>query len=273
MLRLILGRAGSGKTEYVRQMLCDKLLAGERDLLLIVPEQFSFETEREMLKKVGASRIQNLDILTFSRLAENVLAETGRENKPKITDGMRAVMMRLALDSLEDKTEIYKKYKSRTPLLQSLVTFSTELKQCAVSTDALETAGKSLPNGVLKQKLTELSQITALYKALVHERFSDDTDLLTELECAITETDCMHDKTVVFDTFAGFTKQERAVIAAMLPACREVYVTLCTEGKESARQNACVFDNINDEMEKLKRVAAERNVPVSYTHLTLPTKA
>ena len=46
MLRLILGRAGSGKTEYVRQMLCDKLLAGERDLLLIVPEQFSFETER-----------------------------------------------------------------------------------------------------------------------------------------------------------------------------------------------------------------------------------
>ena len=263
MLRLILGRAGSGKTEYVRQMLCDKLLAGERDLLLIVPEQFSFETEREMLKKVGASRMQNLEILTFSRLAENVLAETGRENKPKITDGMRAVMMRLALDSLEDKTEIYKKYKSRTPLLQSLVTFSTELKQCAVSTDALETAGKSLPNGVLKQKLTELSQITALYKALVHERFSDDTDLLTELECAITETDCMHDKTVVFDTFAGFTKQERAVIAAMLPACREVYVTLCTEGKESARQNACVFDNINDEMEKLKRVAAERNVPVA----------
>ena len=72
MLRLILGRAGSGKTEYVRQMLCDKLLAGERDLLLIVPEQFSFETEREMLKKVGASRMQNLDILTFSRLAENV---------------------------------------------------------------------------------------------------------------------------------------------------------------------------------------------------------
>ncbi|MGN0520627.1 MAG: PD-(D/E)XK nuclease family protein [Candidatus Fimenecus sp.] len=263
MLRLILGRAGSGKTEYVRQMLCEKLLAGERDLLLIVPEQFSFETEREMLKKVGASRMQNLDILTFSRLAETVLAETGRENKPKITDGMRAVMMRLALDSLEDTTEIYRKYKSRTPLLQSLVTFSTELKQCAVSADALETAGSALPDGLLKQKLTELSQITALYKALVHECFSDDTDLLTELEAAIIETDCLNGKTVVFDTFAGFTKQERAVIAAMLPRCLEVYITLCTEGKESARQNACVFDNINDEMEKLKRVAAEQNVAVA----------
>lgn len=263
MLRLIFGRAGSGKTEYVRQKLSEKLLAGEGDLLLLVPEQFSFETEREMLKRVGASRMRNLEILTFSRLAENVLAQTGRDNKPKITDGMRAVMMRIALDSLEDKTEIYKKYKSRTPLLQSLVTFSTELKQCAVNADALETAGNALPDGALKQKLTELSQITALYKALVHERFSDDTDLLTELERAVSETDCLDGKTVVFDTFAGFTKQERAVIAAMLPRCKDVYVTLCTEGEKSARQNACVFDNINDEAQKLKRAAAEHNVPVA----------
>lgn len=263
MLRLIFGRAGSGKTEYVRQMLCEKLLAGERDLLLLVPEQFSFETEREMLKRVGACRMQNLEILTFSRLAENVLAQMGRDNKPKITDGMRAVMMRLALDSLEDKTEIYKKYKSRTLLLQSLVTFSTELKQCAVSADALEAAGKSLPDGALKQKLTELSQITALYKALVHERFSDDTDLLTELERTVLETDCLDGKTVVFDTFAGFTKQERAVIAAMLSRCKDVYITLCTEGEKSAQQNACVFDNINDEAGMLKRAAAEHNVPVA----------
>lgn len=263
MLHFIFGRAGSGKTEYVRKMLSEKLLAGEQGLLLIVPEQFSFETEREMLKKVGARQLQNLEILTFSRLAEIVLEKTGRENKPKITDGMRAVMMRLALDSLEDKTEIYKKYKSRTALLQSLVTFSTELKQCAVSTDALETAGNALQACALKQKLTELAQITALYKALVHERFSDDTDLLTDLETAILETDCLQGKTVVFDTFAGFTKQERAVIAAMLPRCREVYITLCTEGKESARQNACVFDNINAEAEKLKRAAAEQNVPIA----------
>lgn len=263
MLRFILGRAGSGKTEYVRNLLSEKLQKGERDLLLIVPEQFSFETEREMLKKVGARQMLNLEILTFSRLAENVLATLGREQKPKITDGMRAVMMHLALDSLEGKTEIYKKYKSRTPLLQSLVTFSTELKQCAVGADALETAGDALPDCALRQKLLELSQITALYNALVHNRFSDDTDLLRLLERAVIETDCLNGKTVVFDTFAGFTKQERAVIAAMLPRCQDVYVTLCTEGAESARQNACVFDNINDEMEKLKRVAATQNIPVA----------
>ncbi len=263
MLRFILGRAGSGKTECVRNLLSQKLLSGEQDLLLIVPEQFSYETEREMLARVGAKQMLHMEILSFSRLADLVLQSTGRENKPKITDGMRAVMMRLALESLEDKTEIYKKYKTRTPLLQSLVTFSTELTQCAVSTQTLEDAGNRLPEGALKQKISELSRITALYKALVKERFSDDTDLLTDLACAVRETDCLDGKTVVLDTFAGFTKQEREVIAAMLPKCREVYITLCTEGAKSACRNACVFDNIRDEMQKLKHVAAECNVAVA----------
>ena len=204
MLRFILGRAGSGKTEYVRNLLSQKLLSGEQDLLLIVPEQFSYETEREMLSRVGAKQMLHLEILSFSRLAELVLQNTGRDNKPKITNGMRAVMMRLALEALEDKTEIYKKYKSRTPLLQSLVTFSTELTQCAVSTQTLENAGNCLPEGALKQKVSELSQITALYKALVKERFSDETDLLTDLACAVRETDCLNGKTVVLDAFAGF---------------------------------------------------------------------
>ena len=53
MLRFVFGRNGSGKTEYVRKLLSEKLLAGEKGLILIVPEQFSFETERAMLEKVG----------------------------------------------------------------------------------------------------------------------------------------------------------------------------------------------------------------------------
>ena len=60
MLRFILGRAGSGKTEYVRNLLSQKLLSGEQDLLLIVPEQISYETEREMHSLVGAKQMLHL---------------------------------------------------------------------------------------------------------------------------------------------------------------------------------------------------------------------
>lgn len=262
MLRFILGRNGSGKTEYVRQMLAERLCAGETGLILVVPEQFSFETEREMLKRVGAKNMLHLEILSFSRLAHTVLSRAGRLSQPQITDGMRAVLMSLTLEALEDRIDIFKKYKNRAALLSNLVTFSTELKQCAVSPAELHTAGAGLKNGVLKEKLNELSLITQMYGAAVAVRFSDDTDLLTLLSEEIYASDCFDGKTVVFDTFAGFTKQERNVIEALLPRCRDVYVTLCTEGAKTVR-NACVFDNIDDEFQKLKTVAARANVSVA----------
>ena len=261
MLRFVLGRNGSGKTEYVRSLLAQKLAAGESGLLLIVPEQFSYETEREMLKKVGAKAMLRLQILSFSRLAENVLEETKPNTRPPITDGMRAVLMSLALEALGEQAEIYQKYKNRTRLLGSLVTFSTELKQCALTPADLQETADKLSKGTLRQKLTELSLITQMYDALVHQRFSDDTDLLTVLANTIPETDYFNGKTVVFDAFAGFTKQERSVLAALLPRCADVYVTLCTDAD---RQNgACIFDNVNDEMRKLQRVAALQNTPVA----------
>ncbi len=262
MLRFILGRNGSGKTEYVRQMLSERLQAGETGLILVVPEQFSYETEREMLKLVGAKNMLHLEILSFTRLAHIVLMQAGRLSRPQITDGMRAVLMSLSLEALEDKIEIYKKYKNRTALLGSLVTFSTELKQCAVLPEALHAAGAALQKGVLKEKLTELSLITQMYNAAVSVRFSDDTDLLTLLAKEIYDSDYFEGKIVVFDTFAGFTKQERNVIEALLPRCRDVYVTLCTELERKAR-NACVFENIDDEYAKLKTVAARVNVPIA----------
>jgi RecG-like helicase len=39
MLRLILGRAGSGKTYTIRQTLCDLARQGSQKLMLLVPEQ------------------------------------------------------------------------------------------------------------------------------------------------------------------------------------------------------------------------------------------
>lgn len=262
MLRFVLGRNGSGKTEYVRNLLAQKLLSGETGLILIVPEQFSYETERAMLKKVGAKHMTGLEILSFSRLAETVLSQNRPSALPQITDGMRAVLMSLALEALGERVEVYRKYKTRTALLQSLVTFSTELKQCAVSPEALQATGDKLSEGTLKQKLAELSLITQMYGALVHDRFQDDTDLLTLLSGLIPEIHAFDGKTVVLDAFAGFTKQERNVIAALLPRCQDVYITLCTDGAKEAK-NACVFDNVRDEMEKLKTAAAKVNTAVA----------
>lgn len=261
MLRFVFGRNSSGKTEYVRQYIAEKIKKENREFILIVPEQFSFDTEREMLRAIGAKDMLSLEILSFSRLAETVLMQYKPQLKLKIDDGTRAVLMSRAIEGLSDEIKLYPKFIDKPQLLASLVTFSTELKQCAVTTDLLQKAGDCLEPSVLKEKLSELTKITDLYNALVKAHFSDDTDLLDHLADFIPETDFFNGKTVVIDAFDGFTKQERRVISLLLSRCDDVIVTLCLDD-DIVNQTPCVFDNIYQEYKNLKRVAAEVNVGV-----------
>lgn len=119
MLRFLLGRNGSGKTKYVRDTLADRLQAGEKGFILLVPEQFSYASERAMLARVGAKHMQELEILSFTRLAETALENEPSSAKPEIDDGMRAVLMRLALDALGEHTRIYRRYAKRPNLLHA----------------------------------------------------------------------------------------------------------------------------------------------------------
>ena len=137
MLRFLLGRNGSGKTKYVRDTLADRLQAGEKGFILLVPEQFSYASERAMLARVGAKHMQELEILSFTRLAETALENESSSAKPEIDDGMRAVLMRLALDALGEHTRIHRRSAKRLNLLHTLVAFAKELKQCAVSAPGL----------------------------------------------------------------------------------------------------------------------------------------
>lgn len=71
MFHLITGRSGSGKTEYLRKVLAEKAEAGNDRLILLVPEQFSFDSERGMLEKLGNKKAQQIQVLSFSRLTDS----------------------------------------------------------------------------------------------------------------------------------------------------------------------------------------------------------
>ena len=77
MLRFVFGRSGSGKTRAVRLALKEKARAGGERLMLIVPEQASFENERAMLRLLGAREARRVSVTSFSRLVDAVQRRCG----------------------------------------------------------------------------------------------------------------------------------------------------------------------------------------------------
>ena len=81
MLTLILGPSGSGKSVHLREELRQRARSRQRSIL-IVPEQFTMQTQKDLCMAHPRGGIMNIDVLSFGRLAHRVFEETGKERQP-----------------------------------------------------------------------------------------------------------------------------------------------------------------------------------------------
>ncbi|NMP36603.1 MAG: hypothetical protein GX051_00545 [Clostridiales bacterium] len=264
MLYFVLGRAGSGKTTYLNKLVSDFVNSAGEDITFIVPEQYSFETERSMLSLLGEKNAQRVDVLSFSRLAHTLLERNGKEGgKAYIDDGARAVLMSLALEGAADSLEIYARHAASPVCVNELLNASTEFKQCSISPVQLSDVAATLEDGLLSRKLSELSVITQAYDALVSRSFFDERDALTHLAQLLGEEKIFEGKIVMLDGFRGFTAQETDVLEQIMRQARAVYVTLCTETLDDRSGGTGVFSHIISTANDLMLAARKNNVPVA----------
>ena len=259
MLYLIKGRAGSGKSAYLRQKLLETLNNSKSRPLLIIPEQFSFDTEKTMLNFLGAKKLKQFDILSFSRLAFSSLKNTPYFTKNIPDGGVRNVLMSQTLKELEGRLNIFTYSKSNNDTLGALVDFSKELKYCSIDDDFLKEKIELLNGGFLKEKLQELSLINEGYNALVSQSYFDDTDCIRILTDYATEVDLFKNRTIFIDGFRTFTKQEFDCLEVMLYQSDDVYITLCTDQNPKRYSS---FDFIKKFENKLRSTAAKNNIIV-----------
>lgn len=229
MLRLILGRSGTGKTKYIRDLLADLAQNGHGGLILIVPEQFSFESERALFEILGAKSFDKLEVLSFTRLADSIFRSYGGLSGRRLDDSGRGLMLAQAMDKARDNLKIYGDKNKNSKLIKGISELIREFKNSRVNSDDLAQASNMLPDGILKAKTKDLSAILGTYDALVGQSFADpDDDLTLAVELAEGE-DFFKGRTVAIDAFKSFTRQELRLIEIILRDARDVFVTLCAD--------------------------------------------
>ena len=262
MLNIITGRTGSGKTRLIRSMAAE-IATNEADkVIIIVPEQFSFETEKGMLQLLGNEKINNVEILSFSRIAERLLSQYGKLDKRIADDGVRAVLMSRAIETLDDKLTVYSRYKRFPQLIDDILNFHREMKKCGVSNDSLAEYSTRVKKTTFSTKLSELSQIFACYDALMSQNFSDSNTHLDMLYDLLWEVEYFKGKIVFLDAFSGFSGQEYNVIEQIMRQAEDVFVTFCCDTSKNNKRYE-LFYNATVEIKKLKEIANKINVKIA----------
>ncbi len=262
MLNIITGRTGSGKTRYIRNLASEIASSESGKAVIIVPEQFSFETEKGMLEILGNEKINNVEILSFSRIAERLLSDYGKITKRPADDATRAVLMSMAIESLQDKITFYGKYQKNPLLINELLKFNRELKTCCIPLEKLTEMSAKVKKPTFAKKLDELSIIFQCYDSLMEQNFQDDSLYLDLLADLLYDVPYFKGKTVFVDAFAGFSAQEYKVLERIIATAEDVYITFCCD---TARNNGEyeLFYNAMCEIRKLRGIANRVNVKIA----------
>lgn len=261
MLQLVLGRSGSGKTHHVYTRLAE-MAAAEKHAVLLVPEQYSFETERTLLERLGTRNASFVKVLSFTRLAELVFAEQGGFNAPRMDDATRTLLMSRALEQVADQLTLYRRHITDTSCIGALISLLSECKQCAVTPTLLTETADRLEEGTLKCKANELSVIFSAYQALADASYLDPMDDLTLLAEKLPQSTLCQGAVLFVDGFKGFTAQELSVLDVLLGVADEVTVTLCTDTLTDTEEGLGLFSLVTRTAARLQQMAKDRFVAV-----------
>ncbi len=290
MLELLLGRAGSGKSETVLRRLEELADSGREGLFLLVPEQASFETERTLLTRLGARRAARVQVLSFSRMADMVFREVGGVAAETADDGVAALLMSRALEQTAAVAAdgghtlggLNPRLATQAAYVEQLLALWQELKQCAVPTEALERVAEELAAGneadcLLQEKAVGLYQVFSAYEGLAASVGLATEDKLTRLARGLADS-CLPQQAHIFlDGFKGFTVQELQVIEGFLPRAASVTVALGTDtpgrhwpGQTAAacRREYPLFAPVTDTVRRLEEMAARHGMAWHMEMLT-----
>ena len=262
MLYLILSRTGGGKTTHIMN-LAEQFAKGGRKTTLIVPEQFSFMSEKIMLGRMGAEVMAEIDVMSFTSLGEKLVGKPALHERRRLDDSARAALMSMALNGVKDKLKLYKKHTGRRSVISEFTALSSEFKQNALSTDSVRLALAGMEEGLLKMKLSDIVNVLDSYDAMIEGSYFNPDDLLDELCDVLPDSDYFNGRIVFIDSFRGFTAQEFKVIEHMLRKSAAVYVTLCTDNLENADDETDLFAHTKRTAKKLIDIARKNAVAVA----------
>lgn len=229
-LKIILGRSGAGKSTYINKKICEAAKENIRErYFVIVPDQFTMQTQADMVKSSDANGIMNIEVLSFNRLAHRIFEETGGGKRPVLDDTGKNLILRKCSGDILEKIPYLSGNINKAGYIHEVKSAISEFMQYGITPDSIDEliAYADRSNRItLKNKLGDLAVIYSHFKEYIKEQYITTEEAMDILAEEIYKSKIIFDSNVIFDGFTGFTPVQNKVIAALLDVCKRVTVAI-----------------------------------------------
>lgn len=233
-LQFIFGNSGSGKSYFLYETIIkESMQHPQSNYIVIVPEQFTMQTQKDLVMMHPNRGIMNIDVLSFGRLAHRIFEEVGADRRTVLTETGKNLMLRKVANQEKEKLKVLGGRMSRPGYVSEVKSMISELMQYEVTDDMLRELLDFTKNKPLLH--AKLSDIRELYRAFLEyqrDRFMKPEELLDVLALVAGKSKLLRNSTLAFDGFTGFTPSQMNVLEQLLVLCPKVYVTVTIDARE-----------------------------------------
>ncbi len=257
-----------GNQEALRRELLRMAAPGGR-MIVIVPEQYTLQTERELMDGLNLPGFFDLEVLSPSRLTERVFALAGSGGQVRIDARGKQLTLARVLLKCKNDLKYYESAIDRQGFIERMGGLIATLKQAQVTPQALRAHTEALREGASKDKLMDLSLLYAEYENRLSGQFVDGEDVLDDMLRRLPESGIAQNTRAAVYGFDVLTGQMNRLLLALARQSEEVRVLLVM-GRDEA------FAPVRDSAGRLQKEAEEAGVscrlellPFDYTGQTL----
>lgn len=231
-LQIILGGSGSGKTRLLYERLIQASMAHpEKTYLLLVPEQFTMQTQKEIVSLHPMHGTMNIDILSFQRLAYRVFEELAIVNPEVLDDMGKAMVLRKVTAAHKKKLGIFQGHLSQNGFISQLKSMLSELYQYGISPDQLEQMIGETDRPLLKQKLEDFLVVYRAFRDYISEKYITSEEILDVLCRVLPRSEKIAGSVIALDGYTGLTPVQYRLLELFLIHSRQVILTAAMDPK------------------------------------------
>lgn len=266
-LQLILGSSGSGKSHTLYQEVIQKSMEYENgNYQIIVPEQFTMQTQKDLVSMHPNHGIMNIDILSFLRLAYRVFDELGGKDRIVLEDTGKSMILRKVVEQRKDNLTLFQSNVKKAGFIGELKSILSEIYQYSIKPEQLEKMMELTHNKpMLNNKIKDLLTIYTGFDEFLKDKYITAEEILDVLAESVEKSELIKNSTICLDGFTGFTPSQYKLITKLLQYAKKVIVTVTIDQREN-------IDKLDEEFKlfhlskktilKLKDIGKENGISI-----------
>ena len=264
-LQFIFGNSGAGKSYTLfRSVIEDSIRHPDQSYLVIVPEQFTMQTQKELVRLHPDGGILNIDILSFQRLAYRVFEETGTRVGKVLEETGKNLVLRKIAQERKGELKVLGGNLKKMGYISEIKSLISELTQYAVTEEALaDFLEKSKEKPHLYYKLCDVQVLYKAFHAYLADQYITAEELLEVLCRVVERSEMIRESVIVLDGFTGFTPIQNKLMQKLMLYAKKVMVTVTIDERENpyhVEGEHQLFYLSKKTVAGLKRLAQEVNV-------------